>query len=228
MDIQFLLDLGAALVMGVLIGLERQYRQHPAGLRTNALVCVGSALFVLLPRLLSPPIAPEHVAGQIIVGVGFLGGGVILREGLNVKGLNTAATLWCSAAVGALAGAGLPLYGAVGTLVILLMHLLLRPVSLWMDAHTRKSLDVETSYRLRIVCQSGQEPVVRAVLMRHVGDHAGLVLQGITTRDAETHGQAEVTADVFSSTRNDHAMEELTGRLNIEPYVTSVHWEQRR
>jgi putative Mg2+ transporter-C (MgtC) family protein len=131
MDVAFLLNLGAALLMGVVIGLERQFNQHPAGLRTNALVCVGSALFVLLPHLYGHDLGPEHMAGQIVTGVGFLGGGVILREGLTVKGMNTAATLWCSAAVGALTGAGYALYAAAGTVVVVGMHLGLRPVSRW-------------------------------------------------------------------------------------------------
>ena len=111
MQTTFLINLGAALLMGVAIGLERQFGGHPAGLRTNALVCVGAALFASLPGLWGHDLSPDHMVGQIVTGVGFLGGGAILREGLNVNGMNTAATLWCSAAVGALTGAGYPLYG---------------------------------------------------------------------------------------------------------------------
>ena len=100
MDVTFLTNLSVALLLGVVIGLERQYNQHPAGLRTNALVCLGTALFVSLPHLYGHDLSPDHIVGQVVTGVGFLGGGVILREGLSVKGMNTAATLWCSAAVG--------------------------------------------------------------------------------------------------------------------------------
>ena len=228
MEVHFLVNLGAALLMGVVIGLERQYRQHPAGLRTNALVCVGAALFASLPLLWGRDLSPDHIVGQVVVGVGFLGGGVILREGLNVRGMNTAATLWCSAAVGALTGAGYPLYGTLGTAVVLFMHLTLRPVSRWIDAHTRKAADVETSYRIHVACEERQEAVVRTILMRHVGAHPGLILQGIATQDGAQPGQAVVTADVFSASRNDRAMEELTSRLTIEPGVTSVRWEQAR
>src|SRR5262245_28054278 len=105
MDTAFLLHAGAAALMGTAIGLERQWGQHSAGLRTNALVAFGAALFVSLPGLLGGTPTASHLAGQVVTGVGFLGGGVILREGLTIRGLNTAATLWCSAAVGALAGA---------------------------------------------------------------------------------------------------------------------------
>ena len=226
MDVEFLTNLGAALVLGVVIGVERQYNQHPAGLRTNALVCLGSALFVLLPHLYGHDVGPEHIAGQIVTGVGFLGGGVILREGLTVKGMNTAATLWCSAAVGALSGAGFIPYAAVGTLAVVGLHLGLRPVARWIDAHTRKATDVETTYRVRVVCEHRQEPVVRTIVARHVGSHPGLVLHGIATQDADRPDQGVVTMEIFSASQNDRAMEDLTSRIDVEPGVTEVRWER--
>src|SRR6516225_3405891 len=111
---QFVLDIGAAILMGVTIGLERQFGQHTAGLRTNALVCVGAALFVSLSGLTADTNSPTRIASYVVSGIGFLGGGVILREGMSVKGMNTAATLWCSAAVGSLAGAGFLIEASFG------------------------------------------------------------------------------------------------------------------
>src|SRR5947199_4901290 len=125
--LQFSLNVGMALLLGMAIGLERQFRQHPAGLRTNALVCLGAALFVSLSFLAGGRDDRTRVAGQVVSGIGFLGGGVILREGLNVRGMSTAATLWCSAAVGTLAGGGLLAEAAVGTAAVLTIHLALRP-----------------------------------------------------------------------------------------------------
>src|SRR6516162_6818147 len=116
----FTLNIGAALVMGVVIGLERQWRQHTAGLRTNTLVCLGAALFVAMGALIAEP---SRVAAQVVSGIGFLGGGVILREGFTVRGMNTAATLWCSAAVGVLAGTGFLVEAALGTAAVLIVHL---------------------------------------------------------------------------------------------------------
>ena len=115
----FLVALGGALGFGLLIGLERQFGQHPAGLRTNALVCAGAALYVLLARSFNSGTETARVAAQIVSGIGFLGGGVILREGLTVRGLTTAATLWCSAAVGALCGADLTEEAGIATAAIL-------------------------------------------------------------------------------------------------------------
>src|SRR5438477_9322041 len=107
----------SALAMGLAIGIERQLGQHPAGVRTNALVCLGSALFVSLST--ADKSDSTRIAGQIVSGIGFLGGGVILREGINVRGMNTAATLWCSAAIGTLAGFGHIFFAVLGTLAVL-------------------------------------------------------------------------------------------------------------
>src|SRR6516225_10064767 len=102
--VHFTISLATAFVLGAAIGAERQWRQRMAGLRTNALVSVGAALFVLLGTSVSGGDG-LRVAAQVVSGIGFLGAGVIMRDGLNVRGLNTAATLWCSAAVGTLSGA---------------------------------------------------------------------------------------------------------------------------
>ena len=95
----------AAFVLGTLIGAERQYRQRTAGLRTNVLVAVGAAIFVDMANRLGGADGAVRVVAYVVSGIGFLGAGVIMREEGNVRGLNTAATLWASAAVGACAGA---------------------------------------------------------------------------------------------------------------------------
>src|ERR1700745_2269718 len=98
--------LGTALLIGAVIGFERQWRQRMAGLRTNALVSIGAGGVVGFSTTVRGDNSPTRVAAQIVSGIGFLGAGVILREGINIRGLNTAATLWCSAMVGTFAGAG--------------------------------------------------------------------------------------------------------------------------
>src|SRR5271170_5124725 len=149
MDIlHFTFNVGVSLFMGIAIGMERQIQQHVAGLRTNALVCVGAALFVSLSKLMGDHDSPTRIASYIVSGIGFLGGGVILRDGLTVKGMNTAATLWCTAAVGTLAGAGFPWHGLIGTLTVLALHMGLRPVAMRIDARQKTAVDVETLYRV--------------------------------------------------------------------------------
>ncbi|MBV8651001.1 MAG: MgtC/SapB family protein, partial [Alphaproteobacteria bacterium] len=92
--------LGLALVLGSAIGFERQWHQKMAGLRTNALVALGASGFVVFSAMVGPAGDPTRIAAQVVSGIGFLGAGIILRQGINVHGLNTAATLWCSAMVG--------------------------------------------------------------------------------------------------------------------------------
>jgi putative Mg2+ transporter-C (MgtC) family protein len=223
---RFTFNVGAALMMGLAIGLERQFRQHPAGLRTNGLVCVGAALFVSLSRLMGDHDSPTRIASYIVSGIGFLGGGVILREGLNVKGMNTAATLWCTAAVGTLAGAGFPLHGLIGTATVLGLHVGLRPVARMIDARMKTAVDIETFYQMRVICREEQESVVRTILLRHVNSLPKMAIQRISTQEAEQDGRATVMAEIFSVARDDRAMQEIMSRINIEPSVSSVSWEK--
>src|SRR5258706_2059323 len=103
---QAILNLAVALCLSAAIGFERQWRNRLAGLRTNTLVALGAASFVIFEELIPGESSPTRVAAQVVSGIGFLGAGLIFREGMSVRGLNTAATLWCSAAIGVLAGAG--------------------------------------------------------------------------------------------------------------------------
>src|ERR1044072_6911532 len=103
-----LLRLSVAAALGGSIGLERELRERQAGLRTHLVVCVGSALFTLVSAyaFISPKVDPTRIAAQIVSGIGFLGAGAIIRQGLSVRGLTTAATLWLVAAIGMASGAG--------------------------------------------------------------------------------------------------------------------------
>ncbi len=101
----FLVRLGTALVCGTVIGVERQFYQRTGGLRTYALVSVGAALFVFV-SVQAGDNGISRIVGQVVTGIGFLGAGIILHSGFNVRGLNGAAAIWCASAVGSLAGAG--------------------------------------------------------------------------------------------------------------------------
>src|SRR5580693_3010878 len=141
-----------ALVLGAAVGLERQWRQRTAGLRTNALVALGAALFELFAVLLSGQhgVDPTRIAAYVVSGIGFLGAGVILRDGIHVRGINTAATIWCSAAVGVLAGAGYLPAAAIAAALILIAHLALRPVAQRIDRlPASPATEVETTSQSR-------------------------------------------------------------------------------
>jgi putative Mg2+ transporter-C (MgtC) family protein len=226
--LNFLLNIGTAMILGLAIGLERELRQHPAGLRTNSLVCVGAALFVSLSFQLAQEGDRTRIAGQVVTGIGFLGGGVILREGLNIRGLSTAATLWCSAAIGTLAGAGLRVEAAVGSGAVLLVHLALRPVVKRLDARLKSAVLIETYYRLRIQCKAQEAALARTIVLRHVNAHPAMTVHGLSTQEADKPDSAVVVAEIFSSERNDRFLEQMVSRLTIEPDISGVSWERLR
>src|SRR5271169_5058141 len=127
--IHFALRLSLAIAMGATVGLERQWRQRTAGARTNALVSAGAAAFVMSGLLLdNDPSARGRIVSYVVSGVGFLGAGVIFKDGANVRGLNTAATIWCSAAIGALCGLGALNLALVLAVAVLLANMGLRPL----------------------------------------------------------------------------------------------------
>ena len=115
-----LLRLALAAALGGAIGLEREFRHKPAGLRTNMLIALGSALFSILSVELGAGAgSPDRIAAQVVTGIGFLGAGAILRSGENVHGLTTAATIWVNAAIGMAAGLGSYTVAAVAAAVTL-------------------------------------------------------------------------------------------------------------
>ena len=127
-NIPWVFYLVVAFLLGGAIGLERQLHQRMAGLRTNVLVSTGAAMFCVMSYFF--PIQGEmlRIPAQVVAGIGFLGAGVIMKEGLSIRGLDTAATLWCSAGAGALCGMGLWRQAAVGTGLILFTNAVLRPL----------------------------------------------------------------------------------------------------
>lgn len=120
----FVLRLLTAIVAGGIVGWERQRSNKSAGLRTNTLVALGACIYVLINVNLSNHDGsdPTRIIGQIVTGIGFLGAGVILHHEANIHGLTTAATVWCSAALGCLAGLGLYLEAFICTLVIFIIN----------------------------------------------------------------------------------------------------------
>ena len=130
--------LALAAVLGAAIGLERSYRRKPAGLRTNLLITIGSAVFSILSLELGTSAgSPDRVAAQVVTGVGFLGAGAILRSGASVHGLTTAATIWVNAAIGMAAGVGR--YGvAIVSALLTLVILALLP---FVERHVEKAAD---------------------------------------------------------------------------------------
>lgn len=221
--IDMLARIAAGVGFGTLIGLERQYRARMAGLRTNALVSVGSALFVVLSAYGFGSGDPTRVAAQIVSGIGFLGGGVILRDGLTVRGLNTAATLWCSAAVGALAGSGMYAPAAMGTAVVIGVNTALRTVGRTVDRTPATGKETTDRYEFVAVTRDETEAHVRALLVQTLGPTL-FRLQSVSSVDTG-RGRVEVRATLAADGRDDRALETAISRLSMEPSVTAVRWD---
>ena len=225
--VDFALRLAVALGCGSLIGIERQYRQRTAGLRTSALVASGSALFVLVAALTPGDSSPTRIAAQVVSGVGFLCAGVIIRDGLNIRGLNTAGTLWCASGVGVLAGSGYFLPALAGSVIVLIANLLLRPIASSINRHSKHSEDTTEApvhYILRIVCTSQKENHIRSLLLQSVSSSELLLraLQSTTLADSD---RVEVLADLQLEGRKDTLLEQLVARLSLEKSISTIRWE---
>lgn len=158
-------NLSTAFVLGALIGIERQVRQRTAGLRTNTLVAVGAAIFVSLGARLfemnGGSQTPIHIVAYVVSGIGFIGAGAIMKEGASISGLNTAATLWGSGAVGACAGAGLLGEAGLASLFVLASNTLLRPVVNRINRRPFREETGEATYMVIVICSCDLQSDIR-------------------------------------------------------------------
>ena len=212
-----------ALFCGGLIGVERQWRQKMAGLRTNVLVAIGAAAFVLFAFRLTPLGDATRMAGQVVTGIGFLGAGVIMHEGVNVHGLNTAATLWCSAAVGMFAGAGMMFEAAIFAVFVTFTNMALRPIVGFINRHTGSAAEVEQCYVIKIVAAKADDARLRAGLLEVLeAGHLGLQQLKSTGLDG---GEIEISATVLAPHREDAKMEAIVSRASLQPSVSAAKWQ---
>jgi putative Mg2+ transporter-C (MgtC) family protein len=217
------LNLSVALLCGGLIGTERQWRQRLAGLRTNTLVALGAASFVIFSMVFEDEVSPTRVAAQVVSGIGFLGAGIIFREGLSVRGLNTAATLWCSAAVGVLAGAGAWIFAALVTAMVIFVNLALRPLVQRLNRQPSAGAEQAEDYTVEIVCRTQAEAHVRALMFAGFAE-GGLHLRALDSADIEGSDRVRVLAEVQAEGRARPAVEAVVGRLSLEPAITAARW----
>lgn len=214
----FLVRIGFALLLSFLIGLERQWRRRAIGLRTNVLVCIGAFLFVSASIMVSEEIDLK-IAAQVVTGIGFLGAGVILKDGTNIRGLNTAATLWCNAAIGVLCAFGLIVEAATGTALILMSNIVLRKIT--KEIVTRSTEYKKAKYLLKIVAMKEKELIIRTMLMQNVKDQ-DMLLDKMDATVIEEGKKIEIVAEVIADKKDNEAMENLVSRFSIEPGVTYV------
>ena len=221
----FAIRLMIALFLGALVGAERQWRQRTAGLRTNCLVAMGAAMFVMVGGLIGGDNGSQGlVAAYVVSGIGFLGGGVILKDGFSIRGLNTAATLWCTAAIGMLAGLGHGWLCAIGTITILGANLLLRPLAQKINRTPIQAPEEVVLYRFECICRATDEVQVRALLMQNIS-RTPLGLYRLQSEDQEGTNRVMVRAHLKATGRHEELLEQIVTRLSLEPGVTTIRWE---
>jgi putative Mg2+ transporter-C (MgtC) family protein len=220
----FAIRMFAALFLGGAIGLERQWRQRMTGLRTNGLVAVGAAMFIMMGGLIAGDGSQARVASYVVSGIGFLGGGVILKDGFNIRGMNTAATLWCTAAVGTLAGLGRFEFAAIGALGVLTANLILRPMAYRINRTPVEKEEHEILYRLRCACRTSDEANIRTMLIQNVG-RTPLALIALHSVDVELLARVNVKAYLKTIGPKEEALEQIVTRLSLEAGVTAISWE---
>ena len=205
-----LLRLSVAAALGGAIGFERELRERGAGLRTHLVVCLGSALFTLVSAyaFVGPHVDPTRIAAQIVSGIGFLGAGAIIRQGLSVRGLTTAATLWLVAAIGMASGAGYYDAAIIATAGALLT---LGPLRIVAYRATRRFRSETERLLVEVAAGGSPAPVIEAVEqygrvvsldVAQEGDRRGIAI------DIALHGEQ-------SSPRVVAAVAEIDGVLEV-------------
>ena len=218
-----LVSLTAAFVLGTLIGAERQYRLRTAGLQTNVLVAVSAAAFVDLAMQLADADGAVRVIAYVVSGIGFLGAGVIMKEGMNVRGLNTAATLWGSAAVGCCAGADMLAQAVTLTAFVLAGNTLLRPL---VNAINRSPLDErasEATYEIRLTVDTASMDAVRDLLVEKL-EAAKYPVSDVNVIE-RAEDVVEIVATLVSTAVDAKELDAVTADLARRPGVRHATWD---
>lgn len=223
MYFDIILDLFAALCFGALIGMERQWRQRFTGVATHGLVSLGAATFATLPFLMGAEDQVVRMSAQVVTGIGFLGAGVIMRDGLSVRGLSTAASIWSTGAIGVLAGSGFILAACMTTALIVIANLFLPALGRVVDRHTSGEAEQERFYQISVSCEARNEALVRMQLLQRMGDNR-LNLQSLESHALKGSGNVEVNAVVFTLHKEDSLVEQMVGELCLAPQVTAASW----
>jgi putative Mg2+ transporter-C (MgtC) family protein len=213
-----LVSLAVALILGTLIGAERQYRQRTAGLRTNALVALGAAAFVDLGMRLNGNVGATQVLAYIASGVGFLGAGVIIKEGANITGVNTAATIWCSAVTGAFSGADREAEALLMAIFTLAGNMLLRPLVHLIERAPIDERSTEAVYRLHVTVSQTRRDALRDLMIERLeaADYPVREIEELERGDSEVELIAVLTPTSADPNELDAVAADLEKIVGVE------------
>lgn len=226
----FLIRMLIAILLGALIGTERQLTKHYTGIITTIIVCVGSFAFASFAFLVDDANRDiTRIAAQIVSGIGFLGAGVILSDGTKVKGINTAATVWASAAVGILCCVDKIWFAVAVAFAILITHLVLHPVTEYIEKKQRydkksKQKAEEAFYRISVTCDEDHAPEVKEKLIKKIRDMDDVLLRKLQMDD-QNDGNVKVRAEISTKTKNNELVESIIAYLGTNKDILSTGWK---
>lgn len=218
----FSIRIMVAIILGFFIGLERQLTNHPAGIRTTVLVSTGACLFTMFSQIMGVE-DTTRIAAQVVTGIGFLCSGIILKEGLNVKGINTATTIWCTAAIGVITSSGYLDFAIVGTALLIGSTLIFRVISRRVTPLVSSNdYDDGNVYNLSISCTEEYEFEIRSAIVRSL-ENSKLQLTHLESADIGEKVKIQAHVVIYGS-RRDVYIERLTAVLSLEKGVEKIGW----
>ena len=220
MYLDFLIRIIVCFLLSIVIGIERQYRHKMVGLRTNVLVSLGAFMFNWVTYA-SFNSDNTRIAAQVVSGIGFLGAGIIMRDGTNIKGLNTAATLWCVAAIGLMTSSGLLIESFVGTLMVLVSNIILRFLSITiMDKvkNNQRELCV-----LKINCNKSNDNLIREEIFKFIEKNSLKLI--IFNKNIKKQG---IELKIVIVTSRINLMETYVNKLMLNSFINELYWEHKK
>ena len=211
----FLVSILACFILSTTIGIERQLRHRMVGLRTNVLVSLGAFMFMCISFGTNTP-DETRIAAQVVSGIGFLGAGVILRDGNKIKGLNTAATLWCVAAIGVLTAAGMIIEASVCTVLVLFSNILLRLIS--QKIMNKSNQKQKEECLISILCDKTKDTAIRLMITKLINKN-NLSLESLEKSEIS---QNEISLVFKIKTFRLDIIQEIINKISCEAGINSV------
>lgn len=225
----FSLRLAIAVVLGFIVGLERQWTKHQAGILTNVIVCVGAFAYTAFSYISNGEnVDVTRIAAQIVCGIGFLGAGLILRDGANITGLSTAATIWTTAAVGILCTLPNIWFAVIVAGAIVFLHLVLHPLSAHINKKRNYNKDkdrrIECLYKISIKCTEESETDIRSHLIKTIRNENNILLHNLESNSTDD-GNVKIRAYITTVKKNDEIVESLLIHIGKDNGIISAGWK---
>lgn len=224
-EMDFLFRIGLAITCGFFIGLERQMTGHVTGIKTNILICFGSCIFVLF-SFLTGDSDVTRIAAQVVSGVGFLCSSVIIKNGVSINGLNTSATIWCTAGIGIISSLGMWKVSLIATFCLIFSNLIFYPLAEKIPVFRRFEDDTEEHiYKLCVSCHPNELKNTRKFVVDTIND-SKLILTGIEIKEDDYGKKTTIKATVnFIGKMDSSLLEQVISNISNNNAILGVNWK---